>query len=49
MGCILIILGAAIYFARGAEDALILPGVGIILLAGGVIYPNRPRQEAATK
>ncbi len=47
MGPILIILGTAIYFARGLEDALILPVIGIVLLIGGIIYPDKPRQKEA--
>lgn len=49
MGCILIILGAVFYFARGVADALILPVIGIVLLVGGIIYPNRVKQETVTK
>ncbi len=45
MGFILIILGTALYFARGVADALILPIIGIVLLVGGVIYPNRVKQR----
>ncbi|MDA4111662.1 MAG: hypothetical protein OK439_03935 [Thaumarchaeota archaeon] len=44
MGCILIIIGAVLYFARGL-DALILAVVGIVLLIGGIIYPNRVKQK----
>ena len=47
MGCVLIILGAAIYFARGEAGALILPVVGILLLVGGIIYPNRAKQKSS--
>ena len=49
MGCVLIILGTVFYFARGVVDALILPVIGIVLLAGGIIYPNRVKQKAVTK
>lgn len=48
MGCILIILGTALYFGRGIEVALILPVVGIVLLVCGIIYPNREKQKAQT-
>lgn len=48
MGCILIILGTVLYFARGVVDALILPGIGIVLLVGGIFYPNRVKQETVT-
>ena len=46
MGIVLIILGSAVYFARGVEIALILSIVGIVLLIGGIIYPNRTKQKA---
>ena len=49
MGCILNILGTALYFSRGIVDALILPIIGIVLLVGGIIYPNREKQKAVTK
>jgi uncharacterized membrane protein HdeD (DUF308 family) len=45
MGCIFIILGSALYFDRGVADALILPLIGIGLLAGGIIYPNRAKKQ----
>jgi uncharacterized membrane protein HdeD (DUF308 family) len=40
MGCILIIIGTALYFVRGA-DTLVLTVIGVALLIGGIIYPNR--------
>ena len=49
MGCILIILGTVFYFSRGNVDALILAIVGVVLLIGGIIYPNRAKQKAVTK
>ena len=49
MGCIFIILGTAFYFARGSVDTLILPVIGIVLLVGGIVYPNRVKQEASAK
>ena len=49
MGCILIILGTVFYFSRGNVDALILAIVGVVLLIGGIIYPNRVKQKAVTK
>ena len=39
-GCILIISGAVVYFARGVEITLIRPVIGIVLLVVGIIYPN---------
>lgn len=49
MGCILIILGTALYFSRGAVDALMLAVVGIVLGIGGIIYPNQTKQESAAE
>lgn len=51
MGCILIILGSVIYFLKGVDiRVLILPVVGIVLLIGGIVYPNRKKgQEALVK
>ncbi len=50
MGCILIILGMVFYFTRGEVYALVLPVIGIVLLIGGTIYPNRAKQkEVITK
>jgi len=49
MGCILIISGTAIYFTRGVVDGLIQPIIGIVLLVGGIIYPNREKQKAVTE
>jgi uncharacterized membrane protein HdeD (DUF308 family) len=48
MGCILIVLGLVLYFARGVEATLVLPIVGIILLIAGVVYKPRKRTENAT-
>ncbi len=49
MGCILILLGGGVYIARGVTDSLILAIVGIALLIGGIIYPNRERQREVAK
>ena len=43
MGCILIVLGLVVFAVRGAEAALVLPAIGIVLLVAGVIY--KPRQK----
>ena len=42
-GTILIVLGIVLFFARGVQDALVLPVVGVVLLIAGVIY--KPRQK----
>jgi hypothetical protein len=49
MGCVLIGVGTALYFARGLVYALILPVVGIVLIVAGAIYPSRARQKAVTE
>ena len=49
MGCILIIVGAAVYFTRGVVAGLILPVVGIVLLVVGIVYPNRAKEKAVTQ
>jgi uncharacterized membrane protein HdeD (DUF308 family) len=49
MGCVLIILGGGVYVARGVADALLLAIVGIALLVGGIIYPNRVKQKEVAK
>jgi uncharacterized membrane protein HdeD (DUF308 family) len=45
MGGILIVLGLGIFIARGAEVALILPVVGIVLIIAGVLYKPRKKTE----
>jgi uncharacterized membrane protein HdeD (DUF308 family) len=42
-GIILIVLGIVLFFARGVQDALVLPVVGVVLLIAGVIY--KPRKK----
>lgn len=51
MGCILIVLGAVVYFKLGGSTrALILSAAGFVFLVGGIIYPNRVKQkETVTK
>jgi uncharacterized membrane protein HdeD (DUF308 family) len=48
MGCILIVVGLVLYFARGVQATLVLPVVGIVLLIAGVIYKPRKKTENAT-
>jgi hypothetical protein len=46
IGAILTVVGLSLYFARGAEPALVLPIVGIVLLIAGVIYkPHQKKTE----
>jgi len=45
MGCILTVLGLALYFARGTEVALALVAIGIVLLILGVLW--KPRKKKA--
>ena len=47
MGIILTVLGLVVFAIRGAETALILPVVGIVLIIVGVIY--KPRQKKQQK
>jgi hypothetical protein len=43
-------LGHGALLCSRCVDALIVPIIGIVLLVGGVIYPNRVKQkEAVTK
>jgi uncharacterized membrane protein HdeD (DUF308 family) len=43
-GPILIVLGLVLYVARGAEAALVLPVVGIVLLIAGILYEPRKKK-----
>lgn len=43
MGFILIVLGLALYFARGNETTLALVAIGVVLLIAGVLW--RPRKK----
>ena len=47
-GPILIVLGLVIYLVRGAELALVLPVIGIIILIAGVIYKPHPKKTENT-
>ncbi len=49
MGCILIVLGLALYFARGVEATLALVAVGVVLLIVGVLWkPRKKKTENVT-
>jgi uncharacterized membrane protein HdeD (DUF308 family) len=46
IGGILIVVGLILYFARGKEDVLILPIVGLVLFIAGVLYkPHKKKTE----
>jgi hypothetical protein len=36
-------LGIVLFFAKGIQDALVLPVFGVVLLIAGVLY--KPRQK----
>ncbi len=42
-GTVLIVLGIVLFFAKGIQDALVLPVFGLVLLIAGIIY--NPRQK----
>jgi hypothetical protein len=42
-GPVLIVLGLALYFARGNEATLALVAIGVVLLIAGVLW--RPRKK----
>jgi membrane-bound ClpP family serine protease len=44
MGCILIVLGLVLYFARGVEATLALVAIGIVLLIVGVLWKPRKKK-----
>jgi membrane-bound ClpP family serine protease len=49
MGCILIVLGLVLYFARGVEATLALVAIGIVLLIVGVLWkPRKKKTENVT-
>jgi len=43
MGCILIVLGLVLYFARGVEATLALVAIGAVLLIVGALW--KPREK----
>ncbi len=44
-GPILVIVGLAVYLIRGAQLALILPVIGVVLLILGVLYKPKPKKK----
>ncbi len=42
-GTVLIVLGVVLFFAKGIQDAVVLPVFGVVLLIAGVLY--KPRQK----
>lgn len=45
IGGILIVVGLVLYFARGNENVLVLPVVGVVLFIIGIIYNPRKKTE----
>ena len=46
MGCILIVLGLVLYFARGNEATLALAAIGTVLLIVGILWKPREKKTA---
>lgn len=44
-GTILIVLGVVLFFAKGIQDALVLPVIGKVLLIAGILYTPRKKPE----
>jgi hypothetical protein len=44
-GPILIVLGIVVYLLRGAELALVLPIIGVVVIIAGVLYKPKKRPE----
>ena len=42
-GTVLIVLGIVLFFAKGIQDALVLPVFGVVLLIAGILY--KPKQK----
>jgi uncharacterized membrane protein HdeD (DUF308 family) len=45
IGGILIIVGIALYFARGQEAVLILPIIGAVLFIAGILYKPKKKPQ----
>ena len=46
IGGILIVVGLVLYFARGQENVLVLPIIGVVLFIAGVLYkPHKKKTE----
>ncbi len=44
-GPILIVLGIVVYLLRGAELALVLPIIGVVVIIAGVLYKPKKKPE----
>jgi C4-dicarboxylate transporter len=44
-GPILVVLGLAVYIIKGAQLALVLPVIGVVLLILGVLYKPKPKKK----
>ncbi len=43
-GTVLIVLGIVLFFAKGIQDALVLPIFGVVLLIAGILYKPRKKK-----
>ncbi len=48
-GCFLIVLGSLFFVVRGLEPALVLPVVGVVLLAVGLLWKQPKNTGSARK
>ena len=44
-GPILVVVGLAVYLIRGAQLALILPVIGVVILILGFLYKPKPKKK----
>jgi C4-dicarboxylate transporter len=44
-GPILVVVGLAVYLVKGAQLALVLPVIGVVLLILGVLYKPKPKKK----
>ena len=44
-GPILVVVGLAVYLIKGAQLALVLPIIGVLLLILGVLYKPKPKKK----
>jgi uncharacterized membrane protein HdeD (DUF308 family) len=48
-GTVLIVLGIVLFFAKGIQDALVLPVFGIVLLIAGILYNPKKKEQPTAK
>jgi L-asparagine transporter-like permease len=49
MDCILIVLGLVLFAARGILAVLVLPVIGVVLLAVSVVWKPRKKEDDITQ